>query len=380
MNIVVLRETQPGEARVALMPESVKKLVALKASVMVESGAGLGAARSDDDYREAEAQISANRTGLLESTDVLVTVNRPDPEVFDSLKTGAVVLGFLRPLDEPQALEPALARGLTTFAMELVPRITRAQAMDALSSMATVAGYKSVLVAASQIPRMFPLLMTAAGTVPPARVLVLGAGVAGLQAIATARRLGAVVEGYDVRAAAGEQVRSLGAKFLEVDLGGIKTEDAGGYAVELSEEAMSRGRDLIAQHAKTADVVITTAQVPGRRAPLLITEEAVKGMKRGSLVVDLAGATGGNCALSKADEVVEQAGVTIIAPTNLAATVPVHASQLYSRNVTAFLSLLIKDGELAIDMNDDVVGPSCVTHLGEVVNQRVAEALGLVLS
>ena len=379
MNTVVLRETQPGEARVALMPESVKKLVALKASVMVESGAGLGAARSDDDYREAGAQISANRTGLLESADVLVTVNRPDPEMFASLKPGAVVLGFLRPLDEPQALEPALTHGLTTFAMELVPRITRAQAMDALSSMATVAGYKSVLVAASQIPRMFPLLMTAAGTVPPARVLVLGAGVAGLQAIATARRLGAVVEGYDVRAAAGEQVRSLGAKFLEVDLGGIKTEDAGGYAVELSEEAMSRGRDLIAEHAKTADVVITTAQVPGRRAPLLMTEEAVKGMKRGSVVVDLAGATGGNCALSKADEVVEQAGVIIIAPTNLAGTVPVHASQLYSRNVTAFLSPLIKDGKLTIDLNDDVVGPSCVTHQGQVVNSRVAAILGAEL-
>jgi proton-translocating NAD(P)+ transhydrogenase subunit alpha len=247
--------------------------------------------------------------------------------------------------------------------------------MDALSSMATVAGYKAVLVAASQIPRMFPLLMTAAGTVPPARVLVLGAGVAGLQAIATARRLGAVVEGYDVRAAAGEQVRSLGAKFLEVDLGGIKTEDAGGYAVELSEEAMKRGRDLIAEHAKTADVVITTAQVPGRRAPLLVTEEAVNGMRRGAILVDLAGSTGGNCALSKADEIVERGGVTIIAPTNLAGTVPVHASQLYSRNVTAFLSLLIKNGELNIDMNDDVVGPSCVTHQGQVLNQRIASAV-----
>ena len=248
--------------------------------------------------------------------------------------------------------------------------------MDALSSMATVAGYKAVIMGASHIPRMFPLLMTAAGTVPPARVLVLGAGVAGLQAIATARRLGAVVEAYDVRAAAGEQVRSLGAKFLEVDLGGIKTEDAGGYAVELSEEAMSRGRDLIAENAKVADVVITTAQVPGRRAPLLMTEEAVAGMKRGSLVIDLAGATGGNCALSKADEVVEQNGVTIMAPTNLPASVPVHASQLYSRNVTAFLSELIKDGELVVDLNNDVLGPACVTHDGQVVNKRVSSSIG----
>ena len=375
MNIVVLRETQAGEARIALMPESIKKLIALKATVLIESGAGLGAARSDDDFREAGAEISTDRNALLESADVLAVVNRPKEEDFNRLKKGAVVIGFLRPLDEPKALQPALTRGLTTFAVELIPRITRAQSMDALSSMATVAGYKAVIIGAERIPRMFPLLMTAAGTVPPARVLVLGAGVAGLQAIATARRLGAVVEGYDVRAAAGEQVKSLGATFLEVDLGGIKTEDAGGYAVELSDEAMNRGRALIAEHARQADIIITTAQVPGRRAPLLITEQAVDGMKRGSMVIDLAGATGGNCALTKADETVERNGVTIIAPTNLAATVPVHASQLYSRNVTAFLTPIIKDGQLQIDMNDDVVGPSCVTHDGQVVNKRVAELL-----
>jgi NAD(P) transhydrogenase subunit alpha len=260
--------------------------------------------------------------------------------------------------------------------MELIPRITRAQSMDALSSMATVAGYKAVVLGADCIPRMFPLLMTAAGTVPPARVLVLGAGVAGLQAIATARRLGAVVEAYDVRAAAGEQVRSLGAKFLEVDLGGLQTEDKGGYAVELSEEALARGRALIAEHAKTADVIITTAQVPGRRAPLLMDEPAVDGMKRGSIVIDLAGSTGGNVTLSKPDETVERNGVVILAPTNLPGTVPVHASQLYSRNVTAFLNLLIKDGALHIDMNDNIVGPSCVTHEGKWVNQRVAAAMG----
>src|SRR5688572_31274782 len=374
-NIVVLRETQAGEARVALMPESVKKLVALNTSVHVERGAGLNAARIDADYEEAGAELSSDREALLANADVLAVVNRPREDDFEHLKRGAIVVGFLRPLDEPNALVPAIDRGITTFSVELIPRITRAQAMDALSSMATVAGYKAVLLGASHIPRMFPLLMTAAGTVPPARVLVLGAGVAGLQAIATARRLGAVVEGYDVRAAAGEQVKSLGAKFLEVDLGGIKTEDAGGYAVELSDEAMNRGRALIAEHAKTADVVITTAQVPGRRAPLLITEEAVNGMKRGSIIVDLAGATGGNCALSQADVTVEREGVTIVAPTNLPATVPVHASQLYSRNVTSFLSLLIKNGELQIDMNDDVVGPSCVTHQGQVVNQRVASLL-----
>ena len=375
MNIAVLNESGSNEARVALMPDSVKKLIAAKASVAIESGAGLGAARTDDDYRETGATIVADRNALLASADVLVGVTRPNADVFKALKQGAVVLSFLRPLDEPDKLVPALENSLTTFSMELVPRITRAQAMDALSSMATVAGYKAVLIGADHIPRMFPLLMTAAGTVPPARVMVLGAGVAGLQAIATARRLGAVVEAYDVRAAAGEQVRSLGATFLEVDLGGIQTEDKGGYAVELTPEALKRGRDLVAEHARTADVIITTAQVPGRRAPVLMEEPAVAAMKRGSIVIDLAGSTGGNVAGSKPDEIVERDGVTIMAPTNLPATVPVHASQLYSRNVTAFLNLLIKDGELHLDMNDDVVGPSCVTHEGKWVNQRVAAVM-----
>jgi NAD(P) transhydrogenase subunit alpha len=375
MNITVLRETGADEARVALMPDSVQKLVAAKASVTIESGAGLGAARTDDDYREAGATVVDDRKAAIASADVLVTVNRPTKQDFMDLKAGAVVLGFLRPLDEPKELTPCLENRLTTFAMELVPRITRAQSMDALSSMATVAGYKAVLLGANRIPRMFPMLMTAAGTVPPARVLVLGAGVAGLQAIATARRLGAVVEAYDVRAAAGEQVRSLGAKFLEVDLGGLQTEDKGGYAVELSEEALARGRALIAEHAQTADVVITTAQVPGRPAPLLMDEDAVNGMKRGSIVIDLAGLTGGNVTLSRPDEEVERNGVVILSPTNLPGTVPVHASQLYSRNVTAFLNLLIKDGELHLDMEDTVVGPACVTHNGECVNQRVAAAL-----
>ena len=376
MNIAVLRETGAGEGRVALMPDSVQKLVAQKVSVSIEMGAGLGAARTDDDYRKAGANVVDDRSDMLSSADLLVVVNRPSREDFKQMKQGAVVLGFLRPLDEPAELTPALEHGLTTFAMELVPRITRAQSMDALSSMATVAGYKAVLVGANQIPRMFPLLMTAAGTVPPARVLVLGAGVAGLQAIATARRLGAVVEAYDVRAAAGEQVRSLGATFLEVDLGGLQTEDKGGYAVELSEEALKRGRQLIAEQAKTADVIITTAQVPGKRAPLLMDEAAVQGMKRGSVIIDLAGSTGGNVAVSKPDETVERNGVTVLAPTNLPGSVPVHASQLYSRNVTAFLNLLIKDGELHLDMNDDVVGPSCVTHEGKWVNHRVAAAVG----
>ncbi|HVG34528.1 MAG TPA: NAD(P) transhydrogenase subunit alpha [Pyrinomonadaceae bacterium] len=380
MRIAVLLERQAGEARVGLVPDAVKKLVASKASVAVESGAGLGAGALDEDYRAAGAEVSADRVTLLVSADVLVAVNRPAGEDLRALKSGAVLIGFLRPLDEPAELEPLIEQKTTAFAMELIPRTTRAQAMDALSSMATVVGYKAVLIAAEGLPRMFPMLMTAAGTVAPARVLVLGAGVAGLQAIATARRLGAVVEGYDVRAAAGEQVRSLGATFLEVDLGGIQTEDAGGYARELTEEAMARGRELIAKHARTADVIITSAQVPGRPAPLLVTEEAVNGMKRGSIIVDLSGASGGNCALSIPGETFEREGVTIMSPLNLAATIPVHASQLYSRNVAAFLNLLIRDGELNLDMTDDVIGPSCVTHQGAYVNSRVAAALETVTS
>jgi NAD(P) transhydrogenase subunit alpha len=375
MQIAVLKETAPQESRVALVPESVKKLVALKATVTVESEAGLSAGANDDDYKAAGATVSRDRGHLLETADVLVTVNRPVEEDLYRLKTGAVLFGFLRPLDEPNAFGPVVTRGLTAFAVELVPRITRAQAMDGLSSMATIVGYKAVVMAAERMPRMFPMLMTAAGTVPPARVLVIGAGVAGLQAIATARRLGAVVEGFDIRAAAGEAVRSLGATFLEVDLGGLQTEDAGGYAKEVSEEVMNRSRTLIAKTARNADCIITSAQVPGRAAPLLVTAEAVAGMKRGSVIIDLAGASGGNCALTKPDEAVNQEGVTILAPLNLAATIPVHASQLYSRNVTAFLALLIDNGELRVNLEDDILGPACVTHAGKALNPRVAAAL-----
>jgi NAD(P) transhydrogenase subunit alpha len=375
MQITVLKEAETDESRVALIPESVKKLVSMKAQVAVESGAGNESGASDTDYETAGASVSKDRAALLQSADVLVAVNRPPDDVVARLKRGSVVISFLRPLDEPLLLKPMIERGITAFAMELIPRTTRAQAMDALSSMATIFGYKAVLLAAERVPRMFPMLTTAAGTVPPAKVLVLGAGVAGLQAIATARRLGAVVEGFDVRAAAGEAVRSLGAKFLEVDMGGLQTEDAGGYAREVTEEVMDRSRDLIARQAKQTDCIITSAAVPGRRAPLLITEAAVAGMKRGSVIVDLAGPTGGNCALSKPGETIEVNGVTIMTPLNLAATVPVHASQLYSRNLTTFLSEMIKDGELNVDFSNDVVGPSCAVHNGEAKHPRIQEAL-----
>jgi NAD(P) transhydrogenase subunit alpha len=361
------------------MPDAVKKLVAAKTEVVVESGAGAGASVTDGVYTGAGAQVSSDGD-LLRSADVLVCVNRPSEADTAKLRRGTVVLGFLRPLDEPRRLEPAIEHGLTAFAMELIPRSTRAQSMDALSSMATIAGYKAALIAAERLPRMFPLLMTAAGTVPPARVLVLGAGVAGLQAIATARRLGAMVKGFDVRSAAGEQVRSLGASFIEPDLGGEQGEGAGGYARELTEEVMDRLRQQIAQNAGGFDVIITTAQVPGRRAPVLITEAAVQAMRPGSVIIDLAASTGGNCALCKPGQELQVGDVDILAPLNLPATLPTHASQLYSNNVVAFLRLLIKDGQLNIDMNDDVVGPTCVLHNGNVVNQRVASALGLVAS
>ena len=375
MQISVLKETEVGESRVALLPEAVKKLAAMNVRVSVERGAGIDAGASDEDYSAAGATVSTDRTALLESTDVLVCVNRPNDEAVMHLKKNAVVIGFLRPLDEPQKLQTMLEHEVTGLAMELVPRTTRAQAMDALSSMATIVGYKAVLLAAERVPRMFPMLTTAAGTVPPAKVLVLGAGVAGLQAIATARRLGAVVEGFDIRAAAGEAVRSLGAKFLEVKLDGLQTEDAGGYAKEVGEDVMNRSRELIARAARLVDCMITSAQVPGRAAPVLVTEEAIQGMKRGSVVVDLAGSTGGNCAISQAGETIEVNGVKVMAPLNLAATIPVHASQLYSRNITALLSLMIKDGALNLDFGDDIIAGSCAVHQGEAKHPRIQAAL-----
>jgi NAD(P) transhydrogenase subunit alpha len=375
MRIAVPREQQQGEARVALAPESVKKLVAAGAEIGIETGAGIRAGFRDAEYQTAGASLMG-RADLLPEADILACVNRPEPADFAKLKQGAVVIGFLKPLDEPAALEPILSRKLTAFAVELVPRTTRAQSMDALSSMATVAGYKAVLIAAARLPRMFPMLMTAAGTVPPAKVLVLGAGVAGLQAIATARRLGAVVEAYDVRAAAGQDVKSLGAKFLEVDLGGIETQDAGGYAKELSPEALQRGRDMVAKHAATSDVIITTAQVPGRKAPLMLTEDAVNNMRPGAVIVDLAASTGGNVAYTKPGEDVDHNGVTILGPLNLPATVPGHASQLYSRNLTSFMALINDKGNLKIDMNDDILKGACVAYEGGNVHPKVAAALG----
>lgn len=377
MRLAVLKEAATGETRVALLPDAVKSLIAKGLEVAVEAGAGLASGHSDEAYARAGANLSLERATLLSSADILPVVNAPPSEDQRRLKRGAIAIGFLRPLDHPADLLAAIEAGVSLFAVELVPRITRAQAMDALSSMATVAGYKAVILAADTLPRLFPMLMTAAGTIAPARVFVIGAGVAGLQAIATARRLGAVVEAYDVRAAAGEQVRSLGAKFLDVDLGGLvtDTEDKGGYARELSEEALERGRDLIAKTAKTADVIITTAQVPGRPAPLLIRRDAVENMRPGTIIVDLAAAAGGNCELTRPGETQVLNGVTLFAPLNLPVTIPGHASQLYSRNITNFLGLLVKDGALHLDMDDEIIRGSCVAHQGQITNPRVAQSL-----
>ena len=375
MLLGILHESAPGETRVALLPESLKSLLPQGISVTVESGAGRSASASDQAYADAGATVTTDRASILATADLLPLVNAPDPADQGLFRPGAVVIAFLKPLEAPQALATAIARPATLFSMELVPRISRAQSMDALSSMATIAGYKAVIAAADRLPRLFPMLMTAAGTIPPARVFVIGAGVAGLQAIATARRLGAVVEAYDVRAAAGEQVRSLGAKFLDVDLGGISTEGGGGYAAELSEEALDRGRDLITRTAAHSDVIITTAQVPGRPAPRLIRRSAVEALRPGSVLVDLAAPAGGNCELTKPG--VEQTlnGVTLLAPLNLPAEVPVHASQLYARNILNFLTLILKKGELTIDLSDEVLAGACVAHNGNPVNPRVAKLL-----
>ncbi len=375
MRLGILKETASGETRVALLPDSVKALVAKGLEVLVETGAGLHAGALDEAYIQAGAILTPDHAAVIATADILPVVNALSAAEQLLLRPGVVVIGFLRPLDEPAALRTAIDRGATLFAAELIPRISRAQAMDALSSMATVAGYKAAILAADTLPRMFPLLMTAAGTVAPARVFVIGAGVAGLQAIATARRLGAVVEAYDVRAAAGEQVRSLGAKFLDVDLGGLETEDKGGYARELSPEALDRGRDLIAKTARTADVIITTAQVPGRRAPLLIRRDAVESMRSGTLIVDMAAPAGGNCELTIPGQTQQINGVTLMAPLNLSVTIPVHARQLYARNISNFLALIVKDAALRLDFNDEILSGSCVAHEGKVTNARVAAIL-----
>ena len=372
MKVVVPRETGDGETRVAAVPDSVVKAVAAGMEIAIEAGAGESANFSDHDYESAGARVISEPDELYRDARVVLRVQPPSPDEVAQIPRGAVLVGILQATRNPEVLDQLAAAGVTGFAMELIPRISRAQSMDVLSSQASIAGYKAVVEGAGRLDKILPLQITAAGTLAPGRVFVLGAGVAGLQAIATARRLGAVVEAFDVRPAVREEVESLGAKFIEVAL--ENAEGKGGYAREQSEEQLRRQRELLGERVAAADLVITTAAIPGRRAPLLITKEMVSAMRPGSVVVDLAADSGGNCEATVAGEVVLADSVTIVGTKDLARTVPHHASQTYSRNLTNLLISLYKDGELVIDFDDEVVGAICVTHDGKVLYGKEKDA------
>lgn len=368
----VPKETLPGERRVALVPELVSKLTKAGLEVVVQAGAGAAAGYLDSSYLQAGARLEPE---VIEKADILLKVQPPTLEEIDKMKQGATVIGFLQPYNSAAEIRALAARSVTAFSMELMPRIARAQPMDALSAMSTVSGYKAVLIAANHLGKFFPLLMTAAGTMTPARVFIIGAGVAGLQAIGTARRLGAVVEAYDTRPAVKEQVESLGARFAELTLETKGTEEKTGYAKAQSEEFYEKQRELMSRYVAAADAVITTALVPGKRAPVLITEDMVEGMRPGSVIVDLAAEQGGNCALTQPDQEIVRHGVVIIGPTNLPSTVPIHASQMYARTVTSFLLHLLKDGSIHLDLNDELTRGPLVTYQGEILHAAVKDAL-----
>ena len=378
MIVGVPAESMRGERRVALVPAVVSTIGASGAEVLVESGAGDASGFPDEDYSAAGARIAASAAELLAEADIVVRLAAPEGEAeLEGLREGQTLVGLLNPLGNAEGIAALAGRGVSAFALELLPRISRAQPMDALTSMATIAGYRAVLLAAATLPKLFPLMMTAAGTVTPARVLVIGAGVAGLQAIATARRLGAVVHAYDVRPAVAEQVESLGARFVELDLDAGDAEDAGGYAQAMGEEFYQRQREELARVVADSDVVISTAAVPGSAAPLLVTAEAVAAMRSGAVIVDLAAETGGNCALTQPGEHVEAEGVTILGPLNLPAEAPFDASQMYARNVASFLGHVLDEGALSLDTDDEIVRGALVAHGGQVVHPRVREQLGL---
>jgi NAD(P) transhydrogenase subunit alpha len=381
MRVAVIRESAPGESRVALVPAVVAQLVGAGMEVVVEAGAGIGAGYPDAAYQEKGARLVADRGEAL-AAPVLARVQAvaqgaESAGELEALARGTVVIGLCGALTAPPALQQMAKAGLSVFALELMPRITRAQSMDVLSSQATIAGYKAVVLAANSLPKMFPMLTTAAGTIAPARVLVIGAGVAGLTAIATARRLGAVVQAYDVRPAVKEQVESLGARFVELPLEAAGAEDQSGYARAFDEEFYRQQRELLARVVAASDAVITTAQVPGKKAPVLVTEEMVAAMAPGSVVVDLAAGQGGNCEPTRPDETVRVGEVRVLGPTNLPATVPFHASQMYAKNLGAFLGHLVREGELRIDLEDEITRETLVAHQGELVNPRVQEAFGM---
>ena len=380
--IGVPKETFPGETRVGLVPGVLKLIKRVGATVIVEAGAGSAAGFVDKEYEDKGARI-ASRDEVFDKADIIVQVRAygANPQAGKAdlamFKKDQILIAMAEPLAEAELAKEISATGVKMFALELVPRITRAQSMDVLSSMATVAGYKAVLMAADNLPRMFPMMMTAAGTISPARAFVIGAGVAGLQAIASAKRLGAVVSAYDVRPAVKEQIESLGGKFVYMELDAEDAQDSGGYAKDMGEDFLKKQRELMTEVVKENDVVITTAAIPGKKSPVLITEDMVRGMQPGSVIVDLASERGGNCELTKAGEEVVYNHVKILGPINIAATVPYHASQMYARNVVTFIQNMAKDGEINIDMEDEIISGSLVTSGGDVVNPRVREILGM---
>lgn len=373
MKIGLLSEPK-NENRVALTPEVVKSLTEKKSSVFVEKDAGLRARFSNDDYTGAGASV-VSRSEVISNAEILILINPPDTKEIDKLNSKQVLIGALNPFFNKDLVNALTKNKLTSFSMELVPRTTRAQSMDILSSMATVAGYKAVLDAAIRLPRFFPMFMSAAGTIKPAKMLILGAGVAGLQAIAIARKLGAVVEVFDVRSAVKEEVKSLGGKFVEVE-GAVEDKSAGGYAVEQTEEFKEKQAALIDKHARAADVVICTAQIPGKQAPLLIRKETVAGMKDGSIIIDLAASTGGNCELTENAKVTEKHGVTIVGKSDYPSDMPTDASTMFAKNLANFMSLLAdEEGNMNINFEDEIVRGTCLTHGGEIMHERVKDAL-----
>ncbi len=382
MIVGVLKESFPGEQRVALVPAVLPSLIKAGLEVRLEAGAGAPAGYPDDLYAAKGARIAQNRSQVF-SADVLLSVRAAgaNPEAgkadLEHLRAGQSLIGMADPLGAPKAAREMARKGVTLFALELMPRITRAQSMDVLSAMATVAGYRAVLLGAIALPKMFPMLMTAAGTLSPAKVFILGAGVAGLQAIATARRLGAVVSAYDVRSAVKEQVQSLGAKFVEFDLDAAGAEDRGGYARQMDEEFYRKQREMMARVLAETDLVVTTAAVPGKKAPTLLTKEMVAGMPVGSVVMDLAAERGGNCELTQPGKTVTEGNVTILGPTNLPSEVPYHASQMYAKNITTFLLHLVSDGQLKLDLTDEITRDTLVARDGNIVHPQVCDLLGI---
>ena len=368
MNVGIPKETFPGETRVAVIPETVKNLVEKGMKVSVEAGAGALADFTDEQYKQAGAAIEKSHDKLLGASDLVLKIQRPEDKEVGKMKEGAALITFLQPFSNPGLLKKLAARNISAMSMEMVPRITRAQNMDALSSMATVAGYKAVLLAANEFHRFFPMFMTAAGTIPPARALILGAGVAGLQAIATAKRLGAVVEAFDTRPVVKEQVESLGARFVALDVAHEEAEDEGGYAKELSAEHHKKELELIGGRLLRTDIVVTTAQIPGKAAPRLITAEMVKRMKPGSVIVDLAAESGGNCAFTEMGKTVVKHGVTVIGAANLPGLMPVHASQMYSKNIGNLVLHLVGEDGLTLDFDDPITAGVMVTHGGKIVH------------